>query len=159
MISDCVFRRTRNTILVSSALSAPHIKDPVRLMCTLTATQPYQSTHLQSIQLVPFRAIQPLPPQSVCNYCQKLDHAHRNCRMANGLCLAYGSSDHSLGECPHRRTRNNTPALTVFPTPPVRGNPGPVVIRAPLPPQQQAFYQAQRGAMFSADRGKGQVHE
>jgi len=38
IINDCVFRRTRNTIPVSSALSVPHIRDPVRLMCTLKAT-------------------------------------------------------------------------------------------------------------------------
>jgi len=36
-----------------------------------------------------------------------------------------------------------------------RGNPGPDVITAPLPPQQQAFRQAQRGTMFSADCEKG----
>jgi len=123
MISECVFRRTRNTIPVSSAFSAPHIWNPVRPMCTLTATQLYQSTPLQSIQPVPLRSIQPLPPQSVCNYCQKPDHARQNCRMADELCLACGSGDHSLGECPHRRMRNNTPAFAVFPIPPVRGKP------------------------------------
>jgi len=118
MISDCMFRRTRNTIPVSSTLLAPHIRDPVRPMCTLTATQPYQSTHLQSIQPVPFQAIQPLPPQPVCNYCQKPGHTRQNCRMAHGLCLGRGSTDHSSGECPHRRNENNTPTLTIFPTPP-----------------------------------------
>lgn len=92
--------------------------------------------------------IRPTPPQAVCNYCHKPDHTHKDCRMANELCLVYGSSNHFVGDCPHNRTENNTPVLSALPVPPVRRNPGPVIIGTPLPPQQQAFGQAQKGQAY-----------
>ena len=50
------------------------------------------------------RTFQPPSQQLVCGYCQKPGHNQRNYRMANGLCLACGSGNHSVGECPLKKT-------------------------------------------------------
>jgi len=76
-----------------------------------------------------------LPPQQlVCGYCQKPGHNQHNCHMANGLCLACGSGNHSVGDCPFKKIWNaapTSPALLVRVAPPalsapqMRRNPGP----------------------------------
>ena len=77
--------------------------------------------------------------------------------MANGLCLACGSGDHTIEGCPHKRTGMMNRTL---PAPPVtigQSNPGPVVRRAPLPPQQ-VFRPAPRGGRTTAGRGSGRAY-
>ena len=110
-----------------------------------TAKRPFQSTPLQSIQPIPLQIVRPPPRYSICNYCHRPDHSRRNCRRANGLCLACGSSNHSLGEYLYKRTGNNTSALSAFLTLPVRRNSGPAIREALLPSQQLALSQAQKG--------------
>ena len=39
----------------------------------------------------------------VCFHCHKSGHLRENCRRLNNLCLACGSSEHHLGECPQRK--------------------------------------------------------
>ena len=146
IINDCVFRRTRNTIPVSSALSVPHIRDPVRLMCTLKATN-HISLLFSRFNLFFSGQFNHFLPTLFVTIARRPITRDETIEWPMDS-LACSSDDHSLGECPHRRIGNNTQALTVFPTPPVRGNLRPVVIRAPLPPQQQAFRQAQRGQCF-----------
>ena len=77
--------------------------------------------------------------------------------MANRLCLACGSDNHSVGDCPFKRTWN------VAPTPPVlsvlvRRNLGLAGRGAPLPPWQHAFSLAQKEARTKAVRGRGQAY-
>jgi len=43
------------------------------------------------------------PQQSVCNFCQKPGNFQCNCRMANILCLACGSGNHLIKDCPFKR--------------------------------------------------------
>ena len=93
----------------------------------------------------------PPPQQAICGYCLRPGHIQSNCRTANGLCLACGSGDHSLGVCPFKRMWNATPAPLALPAPPPGRNPEPVGRRAPLPLQQ-------RGARVGADRERGQAY-
>jgi len=100
-------------------------------------------------------------PQVICNFCHKPGHYRKDCRMANGLCLACGTGSHAIRDCPFRRIGNMAPirpALPAppFPAPPQRRNPEPVDQRAPFPPQQ--YDHPQRGARPRADYGRGQVH-
>jgi transposase InsO family protein len=92
----------------------------------------------------------------ICNHCKKPGHIRRDCRSALGLCLACGSQDHLLQDCPKRKNRQEAPpqAPRALPAPPVRVNPAPFGRGAPLPTQQQAFNRIQPGA----GRGRGQAH-
>jgi len=112
------------------------------------------------------RPFQHPPQQIVCEYCEKLGHTRNTCRIANGLCLACGSDNNSIGDCPFKRICNAAPAppalLTraaspVLPAPPMRRNSGPIGRGAPPPPQREAFGQAQRGtrAVAGYERVKG----
>ena len=94
--------------------------------------------------------------------CLKPGHIQRNCRKTNGLCLACGSSNHSIGDCPFKRTYSTPSTFPVrvappaLPAPPLRRNLEPVGRSAPLPSQQ--YDQPQRRARTSADHGRGQVY-
>jgi len=75
------------------------------------------------------RPFQPAPPQiaqpfSISNYFQKPDHFQKDYRMANGLCLACGSSDHTIEGCPHKRMGVINRALPAPPVPIGQRNPG-----------------------------------
>ena len=86
--------------------------------------------------------------------------------MANGLCMACGFGNHLIGDCLFKRTWNFAatplalsaravpPALS---TPPMRMNPGPTGI-ALLPPQSQAFSQAQKGVKPGIRCRRGQAY-
>ena len=102
------------------------------------------------------RPFQPSLPQIICNFCHKPGHYRKDCRMANGLCLACGTGSHAIRDCPFRRVGNTTPVRPVLPAPPLRRNPEPVDRRAPFPPQQ--YDQPQRGPRTRVDHGKGQVY-
>jgi len=131
------------------------VKRPFLLMNEEDAARSTNS----SIVKRPFR-----PPlqQMICGYCQKPRHIQRNCRKANGLCLVCRSGNHSIGDCPFKRTYPISPtfsaraALPALPAPPQRGNPKPIGRRAPFPPQQHD--QPQRGARTRSDHGRGQVY-
>ena len=97
-------------------------------------------------------------PPPICNYCQNLSHTQQNCRKANGLCLACGSSDHSMKSCPHKRTWMMTWIFLALPAPSLPRNPGSVVRRAPLLPQQQVFCQVQKETRAASSHGKGQAY-
>ena len=53
----------------------------------------------------PFRPGPPLitQPLPICNYFQKPGHFKKDCRRANGLCLACGFGDHTIEGCPYKR--------------------------------------------------------
>jgi len=94
--------------------------------------------------------------------CLKPGHIQRNCRKANGLCLVCGSSNHSIGGCPFKRTYSTPSTFPVrvappaLPAPPLRRNLEPVGRSAPLPPQQ--YDQPQWGARTGGDHNRGQVY-
>ena len=102
------------------------------------------------------RPFQPSLPQIICNLCYKPGHYRKDCRMANGLCLACATGSHAIRDCPFRRVGNTAPVQPVLSAPPLRGNPKPVDRRAPFPPQQ--YDQPQRGVRTRADHGRGQVY-
>ena len=121
------------------------------------------------IQRQPFR---PAPYQSaqsltVCSYCEKPGHTRQNCRRANGLCLICGSRGHAVETCPHHRrfgmANQPLPGLPgpsghrVLPGPIGQRDQGPVVRRAPLPPQHM-IRPVQRGGRTAAGRGRGQAY-
>ena len=56
------------------------------------------------------------PQQMVCGYCQKSGHNKSACRLANGLCLACGSSTHALSDCPHKRLGSTTLTPSTLPS-------------------------------------------
>ena len=121
------------------------------------------------IQRQPFRPApyQTAQPITVCSYCEKPGHSRQNCRRANGLCLICGSRGHAVETCPHNRrfgVANQTlPGLPgpsgqrVVPGPQGQGSQGPVVRRAPLPPQH-VMRPVQRGGRTAAGRGRGQAY-
>jgi hypothetical protein len=92
--------------------------------------------------------------QMYCGFCKKPGHLRSDCRREQGLCLLCGSPDHRMTECPRFKQQELVPTL---PAPPVQRNPGPVGRGAPLPPQNQAFVQHQRGA--GNGRGRGQINQ
>jgi len=98
-------------------------------------------------------------PQITCNFCRRPGHYKRDCRVANGLCLACGAESHTLRSCPYRRFGHVAPIRPAHPTPalpapPLRRNPEPVDRRVPFPPQQ--YNHQQRGMRPRADQGRGQ---
>ena len=99
------------------------------------------------------RQNQPPTGQIYYGFCKKPGHLRRDCWRELGLCLLCGSSDHQMTECVLFKPRDLIPTL---PSPPMQRNPGPVGRGAPLPLQNQAFIQNQRGA--ENGRGRGQVH-
>ena len=88
------------------------------------------------------RPFQPPLQQIICGYCRKPGHIQRNCRKANGLCLVCGSRNHSIGDCPFKRTYPIPPtfparaAPPALPAPPLRRSQEPVSRRVPLSAQQ-----------------------
>jgi hypothetical protein len=91
------------------------------------AKRPFQQSQQQQQQQ---------QPKVECSYCHRLGHTRQECRRANGSCLACGSKDHQLSECPIKNNRNNQPVPPALPALPVRRNQAPVGRGAPLPPQQ-----------------------
>ena len=108
------------------------------------------------IGLIVKRPFQSSLPQIICNFCHKPGHYRKDCRMANGVCLACGTDSHAIRDYPFRRVGNTAPVWPVLPAPPLRRNPEPVDRRAPFPPQQ--YDQPQRGPRTRVDHGKGQVY-
>ena len=101
-------------------------------------------------------------PKVTCNFCHKPGHFKRDCRMANGLCLACGKEGHVIRNCQFRRVGNMAPVrpahlAPAFPAPPPRRNPGPVDRRAPIPPQQND--QQQRGVKTGADQSRAEASD
>jgi len=96
------------------------------------------------------RPITLTPPTMIRDFCQRTRHLRKNCMRANGQCLAYGSRDHQLADCPIKGQRTTIPTL---PAPGVKKNPAPAGIGTPLSPQLQLFEQAQRRTR--AGRGRG----
>ena len=94
----------------------------------------------------------------ICKYYQKSKHIQCKCRMAKGLCLICRYGDHSLNDCPFKRTYptpSTLPArvvLPALPAPPLRRNPEPIGRRVSLLAQQHN--QLQRGARA----GRGQAY-
>ena len=80
------------------------------------------------------------PPLTVCDFCQRPGHLRRNCRWANDQCLACGSRDHQLANCPSKRQRSIMPALLTLEA--IKRNPVLAGRGAPLPSQRQVFKQA-----------------
>jgi len=72
--------------------------------------------------------------------------------------LVSGFRKHLIGDCLFKETRNAAPVRPVLPAPPVMRNPGPVDRGAPLPFQQQAYGQAEKGARVGADGRRSQVY-
>jgi len=105
------------------------VKRPFQLMNEEHATRPINGPIVK-------RPFQPSLPQIICNFCHKPGHYRKDCRMANGLCLACGTESHAIRDCPFRRVGNIAPVRPVLPAPPLRGNPEPIDRRAPFPPQQ-----------------------
>ena len=95
------------------------------------------------------RPFQHPPQQIVYEYCQKPGHTRNTCKIANGLCLASGSDNQTIGDCPFKRiwnvvlapptlpARATNPAL---PLPPMRRNPGPIGKGTPPPPPTTSFW-------------------
>ena len=87
--------------------------------------------------------------------------------MANGLCLACGSGDHSVGNYPFKKTWNAAPTPPTLPARvappalsalPMRRNLGPIGRGALLPPQRRTLGQAQRGPKTGVGCGRGQAY-
>jgi len=110
------------------------------------------------------RPFQPPLSQIVCNFCHRPGHYKRDCRVANGLCLACGAESHTLRSCPYRKFGHVAPIrpalpapahpAPALPAPPLRRNPEPVDRRVPFPPQQYDYQQ--RGMRTRTDQGRGQ---
>ena len=120
------------------------VKRPFQLMNEEDPTRP-------SNGLIVRKPFWPPPQQMICGYCLKPRHIENNCRRVNGMCLACGFGNYSLGVYPFKRTWNTTPAPLALPVPSQRRNPEHVSRRAPLPPQQWR-------ARVRADRGRGQAY-
>lgn len=91
----------------------------------------------------PTARAQPYPPAGdkkdiPCSYCHRPGHLRKDCRRANGLCLACGSKDHTIKDCPQRR-----PA-------PTTGGPAP----APQPGVQTRNQTKQQQQMVAKGTGK-----
>jgi hypothetical protein len=87
--------------------------------------------------------------QTVCEFCKKIGHIRRDCRLANGLCLICGAADHQMTNCPKFKPKEGVPAL---PAPPARRNNGAAGRGAPV--QNGRNNPGQRGA----GRGAGQAY-
>jgi len=134
-------------------------KRPFELMNKEDADRATQGPRIKRLFQIPL-------PQITCNFCHRPGHYKRDCRVANGLCLACGARGHAVKDCRFRRVENVAlvrPALPApvhpvpaLPAPPLRRDPGPIDRRAPFPPQQ--YGHQQRGVRPSADQGRGQVH-
>jgi len=107
---------------------------PVRATRAPMTKQPFQPVPLQMIR-----------PIRICGYCQKADHTQQNCRRANGLCLACGSSGHTVEGCPHERTGTMTRALPVVPAPTTQRNSGPIIGKGSSPSKATVFSSSQEG--------------
>ena len=57
------------------------------------------------------RPIAPPPSTMICDLCQRMGHLQKNCRWANGQCLACGSGDHQLADCPIKGQKSTIPTL------------------------------------------------
>jgi len=60
------------------------------------------------------RPFQPPLSQIVCNYCHRPGHYKRECRVANGLCLACGAANHVIRSCPYRKFGHVAPIDQFF---------------------------------------------
>jgi len=61
--------------------------------------------------------------QVICKYCQKPNHIQSKCRMANGMCFVCWCTDHTVNNCPFKKTYRIPPTFPAWVTPPTLWSP------------------------------------
>ncbi|XP_020264431.1 uncharacterized protein LOC109840265 [Asparagus officinalis] len=92
----------------------------------------------------------PQPTNMICHLCSKPGHIMKDCKRANGLCLACGAADHQLSTYPSKGVLRGYSGRAIVPARQAR--PGGQQLRPLLPTQQQMFQGHQRGQQFQGQR-------